>query len=616
MNSVLTQSAQTSRNLSAGLLLVSSAWIYGPPAWADRVEKVRIFLHEGKDEQALKRCLDWEAYDVETDSALRDVCAQAAWRPAELRDDFEGWKSFRETWDGTKWADLALERESTARLSVADESLSESDLRALSEAYSETSVVESWRQLAASAAVREIGTGEDALRVARDWPEHVDLNRLVSLYPESFLVVQTEARDVRIGFVEGISVKLDPAPTWRWMAQDREGHLADWDSTVVQILRDWGVQSEVLSALPTDTGLARLPICEMQEAPAGWHPVLELRVGETTFLHSIPPDSDCSSESWPVLLSREGGQAVGLSLRPGHRVDLRSREAAGDVRDLVRGGRVGDVVLGPDGLYQQMAAIQVVQPLSGGAPWTTLRSAGQWSQPLGEALYMDPMAEGWELVPVDGLLQVRSDALAKMPPAFRVWNIVPGDVSVIPLQMRGVIGMTTARATPPLAPAPKMTPASGWIRTEEGGVDTKPPQGARTAGLYRLQEEQAEVAEAILAAMSLTDDSLFIVDGWRVNLDDDLVEETVLRAGIEGEGVVFVLDLVNGERPLSADNARVFGWNTAGVGADGMEMSTPFPFQKGGYTYLAWVASSGEGVSIEVVRTDGTGFVSDRFSVD
>ena len=47
-----------------------------------------------------------------------------------------------------------------------------------------------------------------------------------------------------------------------------------------------------------------------------------------------------------------------------------------------------------------------------------------------------------------------------------------------------------------------------------------------------------------------------------------------------------------------------------------MEMSTPFPFQKGGYTYLAWVASSGDGVSIEVVRTDGTGFVSDRFAIE
>jgi hypothetical protein len=48
------------------------------------------------------------------------------------------------------------------------------------------------------------------------------------------------------------------------------------------------------------------------------------------------------------------------------------------------------------------------------------------------------------------------------------------------------------------------------------------------------------------------------------------------------------------------------------VSADGGEVSTPFPFQKGGYTYLAWVASSSVGVGIEVLRSDGTGFTSEE----
>jgi hypothetical protein len=141
---------------------------------------------------------------------------------------------------------------------------------------------------------------------------------------------------------------------------------------------------------------------------------------------------------------------------------------------------------------------------------------------------------------------------------------------------------------------------------------TRPPQGAGMAGIYQLSETDRQIAEGVLAAMSLTDESLFILDGWKVDLDRDQVEEFVLRASIEGMGVVFVIDLLSEKRGMTADNTRVFGWSSSLVSADGGEVSTPFPFQKGGYTYLAWVASSSEGVGIEVLRSDGTGFTSEE----
>ena len=371
----------------------------------------------------------------------------------------------------------------------------------------------------------------------------------------------------------------------------------------------------MVAALPVDTGMARLPICQMIDAPGGWEPVLEIRLGEERFHHALGPDSICGDGVWPVFLSRDNGRAVGISLRPGHMVDMRVRAGTGDIRDLVRGAQVGGVILGPDGLYQQHAAVQVVQPMSGGAPWVTLRSAGQWSQPLGSTLHLDPVPSGWELVPLSGELQVRSEALAKMPPALRDWRLVPGEVGVVPPQMRDVIGMSAARAQPPVPSAPRMSAGSGWVRSASGGVETRPPQGAGMAGIYQLGEADRQIAEGVLAAMSLTGESLFILDGWKVDLDRDKVEEVVLRASIEGQGLVFVIDTLSDARGMAADNTRVFGWSSSLVSAEGGEVSTPFPFQKGGFTYLAWVASSSEGVGIEVIRSDGTGFTSEEIEI-
>ena len=614
---------------------IGSFGLYAPEARADRTDRIRVMLHQGRGERAMSNCQDWDAHEMDAPERLREVCAQAAWQQMELSDSYEGWLAFQETWAGTQWAEMAIDREASSRLGSLDASMTEAELQLLAERYADTESQEAYDAIVAEAAYREVDSVEDALRVARTWP--IYLWDLVRRYPVDFVKVVVDGRQVSVALVDEFAERveeqngnLDLAAhqievRWRWMAENGDGQLADWDSTVVAILREWGVRHEVISALPMDTGEARLPICLMADPPDGWHPVLQIMVDDVEFIHSIEADSDCSESTWPVFVSRQNGRAIGISLRPGHRLDLRSDAQVSDIRELVHGSAVGDVVLGPDGIYQQYAAIQVVQPLSGGTPWTTLRSAGQWSQPLGSSLYLDPVPNGWEIVPQGEEMQARSEVLARMPPALRRWNLIAGDVSVIPLQMRAVIGLTTDRASPPMTPAPRMTAQSGWVRTANGGVDASPPEGASVAGLYAMTGADLLIAEGILSAMSLTDDCFELWDGWRVDLDQDRVEESVLRArncgGTRGDTIVFVLDPVVGERSLSADNVRVFGWTSAAMSIMDVEVSTPFPFRKGDHTYLAWSTWSQDDagvvpegvVNMEVLRSDGTGFISDDF---
>ena len=113
---------------------------YSGTAWADRVDTIRILLHEGKTEAAENRCERWSAASSKNHIELREVCAQVFWRRVEQSDRFDDWVAYRNTWSGTSWAELALKREAGARLASLEPSLSESDLLALGDLYGTTSM--------------------------------------------------------------------------------------------------------------------------------------------------------------------------------------------------------------------------------------------------------------------------------------------------------------------------------------------------------------------------------------------------------------------------------------------------------------------------------------------
>ena len=207
------------------LVPICGGAMYSGTAWADRIDTIRILLHEGKTEAAENRCERWNASSAMNNTELREVCAQVFWRSVEQSDRFDDWVAYRKTWSGTSWAELALKREAGARLASLEPNLSETDLLALSELYSETSDAPAFRALAADAAVRDVQDGPDALRVAETWPLHSGLPQLVEQYPEHFLNVTVDERTVAVTLKEPFDIPLNTEPEWRWMAQNSEEKL-------------------------------------------------------------------------------------------------------------------------------------------------------------------------------------------------------------------------------------------------------------------------------------------------------------------------------------------------------------------------------------------------------
>ena len=94
------------------------------------------------------------------------------------------------------------------------------------------------------------------------------------------------------------------------MAQNPDGDLADWDSTVVSILTAWGVQSEVTLSLPTETGFAAHLF---DGRSAGWMEacVASVVLGESTFVCPVLPDASCDDRVWPVFVSHDENRSRG-----------------------------------------------------------------------------------------------------------------------------------------------------------------------------------------------------------------------------------------------------------------------------------------------------------------
>ena len=95
--------------------------------------------------------------------------------------------------------------------------------------------------------------------------------------------------------------------------------------------------------------------------------------------------------------------------------------------------------------------------------------------------------------------------------------------------------------------------------------------------------------EGTLAAMSLMENGVVVQDGWKGGFGRGPGRR--VGSARRGWGVrpVFVLDAVNPDRSMAADNARVFGWKTNVKASETENISTPFPFQKGGYILLGVV---------------------------
>ena len=607
----------------AGLVLAMLA--LPRAALAGKTETIERLVADAKLEAARIKCDKWQAHLLEEEDTqpLREACAEAWWSAAEATDSEQAWSDFRAKWQGTSWDGRAKEKAGAAALRDLPERASEGDIQLLAARYANTSSGPALATAVADAAVRDARNGEDALRVVEKWPEHPGVPGMVERFPAQFLRVSVKGRKVDVSTEPVIALTGPLAPKVRWVLRDASGAKQDWDAAAGDWLEEWGVPRTVTAARPVPTdGAPSLPLCSVPGLSSGVGPGVEVAVGKGALLHPLPWGKGCGPSDWPAFLSLEDGKLRGLSLRPGHFVDLTS-EADSSGRQNIRGylGQPAGIPQLHSGVVlQQLGPAWIASPVNGGMPWATAKPPSARSLPVTEALKSAPTPSGWTIKSVNGEMQATGTALAKMPPAMRTWTFPGTEARIVPQLVRGTFGLMVVNASGPRPAAPVLGPDAGWNRTPEGSMLREPPAGGDIAGIRQVTGDAIETALGVAAGVGLSRDRIEALDAWAVDVDGDRIAETIIRAKLDGQGAIIVVDPLEGKEAYTADKARVFAFAEPMVLANRRVAELPFAFRKGKFVYMAWGASEVLGATkrrhtLVVVRTDGAGILSESWEM-
>ncbi len=609
--------AQSIPVYAAALLAVWSA-----PALADKAESIEKLIDSGKLDAAQSKCDRWAAHSAETEAPLRESCAAAMWPLAEAVDSERDWSGYRTKWAGTSWATRALAREAKAVARDMAPALSEENLLILADRYKATPSGPEFRDAAARAAIRDAKDEAAALKVADRWAGHASLGDLVARFPGAF---------VKVRLINGKpQTKVEPAipltgplePRVSWIAAESGGGSELWDLVVKEQLAAWGVPDSVAGGLPQGTAEPALPVCFIPNMPPGWSPAIEIRVGQGRAVQPIGFDEGCGPDGWPTFVALGGGKVTGVSLRPGHHVDFASTTDPLQRRTVAAWlpAATGTPQLHKGTVTLQAGSGWLVMPVSGGMPWATGRPPSAKALPLSGSLRGAGLPAGWTVKREDGLMRVESSRLSAMPEPLRDWGVKGDEVRFVPPFLAAVFGLSSKHVNPPRPAAPQLSPQAGWSYAPDGSLLREPPSGATVAGIYKLDEAAIEGALGVVAGVGISRDRIKVLDGWRADLDDDKVQESVLRVLIDKDGVLIIVDPLDGSEAYTADMARVFVMEEPGVVVNGRAAAMPFTFRKGNFIYMAWGGVEVLGATkrrpiLAAIRYDGTGYVSERWSV-
>lgn len=601
--------------------LLAAIWLAVPGAvHAGKVDTIRKQLDDHRMEQAQGKCEKWMAQTVPDDEPLREACAEAWWPVAEASDTAAAWSAYRAKWQGTSWAPRAKQKEAVAALRELDSEASADHIGTLLEQYADTESAGALDAAMLNAAIRDARSGEAARAVAQKWPGHARLPELVAKFPGSFVQVAFEGRRPVITTNPAIPLEGVYAPETRWVALDPHGPEDAWDVVARKWLANWGIPETVSASVPVATdGGPSIPFCSVPGLKPGAGPALEIKVESGVHTHPMKWERGCSPEDWPAFVVFTDDRLTGISLRPGHYVDLVAPKI--EDRKTIRGylGTPAGIPQLHEGVVlQQLGPAWIADPVSGGMPWATGRPPKAQSLPLTTELKSAPIPAGWSLKPDDNALLVTGTPLATMPEQLRTWKLFGTEARVLPHLVRGTFGLRGDNAVSKTPSAPILGPVGGWKRTPDGTVLREPPAGADIAGIREVDADNIEAALGVAAGVGLARDRIQPLDGWRVDVDGDGTTEVVIRALIDDEGAVIVIDPIEGKEAFTADKARVFAFQEPMVLANGRAAGLPFSFRKGPFVYLAWSATEVIGRtqrqhSLVVLRTDGTGIRSESW---
>ena len=587
-------------------------------AWgADkRVVTVQRLLDSDRQEDAQRKCDKWEGSSPDAPFPLREACAWSFWPEAEALGTIEGWQAYRKEWAFTTAAKAALQSEGALVLAQLDDDLTEMDLLALAKEYRNSSIEGILLQRASDVAVDRASTVEQARDVLKRYPDHPKLHELVQRFPGAFIQVETYEGVARVTIDPAITLPTRLAPAVHWVAHTSDGRLEPWDDATSSYLSDWGVPIGYVNQLPKREGRTRIPMCYGPNRPPGYGPAVGVRVGEGSLAKEADWELNCGPDATPAFITIDDDRVVGFSLMPGHVIDLRGDDAIhGNIRGEV-GVSTGAPTLSNGVFYSSVGSVWVAVPASGATPWATTQGPQAPYLTMSGALQGAGLPDGWRLSLVEGGVSVTGTGAG----GTDAWELVPGDIRTLSPLVQRVLGVDLTSLRSDNA-APPLGPETGWVGTGIGrGVIERPPAGGKVAGIYGMEQNAIDVAMGCVHAIGLDKSRIEVVDGWRVDLDDDRVAEAVIRGFLDGVSVVWVVDPIEGGDPSAksrADNARVFqqktGLHTKGGSAEAV--STPLAFRLNDHVYLAWSAHGEDSTTVTVVRPDGTGFTTVRFGL-
>lgn len=395
-------------------------------AWASDAESIEALLAKEKVEAAQKKCERLSAFLPEKEPALREACARAMFPKADHADTFTGWVRFRDAWKGTHVAEEARHREAAVRLRTLGEEALEAAYADFVEDYPDTPASLTASTLQARAAVRGIDSAEEALRVARAYPDADGLVPALKPWFDAFL--HARVVDGQPGVTLDPPLPFDESPRTSWAARV-DAEILDWDDAAVIHLQNYGL-TDVQAGLLLPGG-GDYPPCSVEDLELGTRVVLGPLQG------FAPLRVPCGGERAGFLSLREG-RVVGLAVAPGDGIRLAG--ADGD-RWLVHGsgaeraeipliGAIGREAI-PLGtvIGRQVGPAWLLHPLAGGLPWYVLAGPPPSAQGLPDGATSATLPSGTTATALpDGairLVQTGSATFTRTLPAGTVRPLSP-----------------------------------------------------------------------------------------------------------------------------------------------------------------------------------------------
>lgn len=578
------------RTLSSVLLLSLATPAFG----LGRADVIRTLIDEGRIDVAALRCDRMMAHLSDTPKDLREVCAEAKFEEALEANQVMRWIEFQQVWRGTSYATTARDNEAAAALRDLGNDAQEHEYATFMRMYKDTKFALAAKAMLKDSAIRSVQTGEEAVRVAKMYPDHKDTPLLVEKFLPYFLKMEMNGLDVKVTIDPPIPI-AGPAPTGRWAVKTGEESYMAWADSAETHLKDIGVGQAFIQAAKKDG----YPPCQIPGADWELGVLVEVGSGKAFFPNRGVPE--CTRRAWPAFVVYDNGRMSALSLGPSNTVRFPTDPAKGsfdwgagdDLTKVWTPGAAGDPLLVNEYIGQPVGNLYLLTPLSGGMPHyvNIPPPAGAMAVPVEARTSALPAR--WELVSggapfqpgqtASGEIDVSAGALAGTP-----WKLPAGQIRVMSPLVQQLTGLNQHNDALKKSRKPRMPPIAG----------STGPMGATPITLTQLDQGTATAVERQLNGAGVP---VRIWRAWDARVSGTSGgKDTVFDGEVAGTPVKGVMDPTGG-------GFRVWIWERDARSQQGPEDVLSFILD--GATYFVWKGKGDKGEYSEAIHMDETGLV-------